>query len=269
MGIIHQEENLYRISIDSQPFILFKIGNPHDLVHDCFSSFCSLLAGLLLQSYKKVWELHTFLSVISLLFCGQNNNRMFFILSTKQNYLINILKSRINIYTISVYLLLPPRNGYGGNRICRNIKSQNICAIYFFEKGTLNSLHYKLYILNNNFNRWTSTLLWNFSVYTLINSLFKSSYKNHHPIVVFPFLTKCHRMDINITSIKTTISILFKFRDLIDSLIVSSFKIKFRQNNLNFLLCFFFLPVNYKVYFYTFQFVLFLFQHFNLSSEFC
>ena len=53
MGIIHQEENLYRISIDSRPFILFKIGNPHDLAHDYFSSFCLLLARLLLRSYKK------------------------------------------------------------------------------------------------------------------------------------------------------------------------------------------------------------------------
>ncbi len=27
----------------------FKLENPHDLAHDYFSSFCSLLAGLLLQ----------------------------------------------------------------------------------------------------------------------------------------------------------------------------------------------------------------------------
>lgn len=38
----------------------FKFGIPHDLAHDCFSLLCSLLAGLLLQRYKKLWESHVF-----------------------------------------------------------------------------------------------------------------------------------------------------------------------------------------------------------------
>ena len=43
----------------------YKLENPHDLAHDYFSSFYSLLAGLLLQSYKKSVGIACVLSVLS------------------------------------------------------------------------------------------------------------------------------------------------------------------------------------------------------------
>lgn len=81
----HQEENEYYISIDSQPFILFQNWNPTRFSTRLFFIVLLAISRVAFAKLRKSVGIACVLFDFSLLFCGQNNNRMFLFCRQNRN----------------------------------------------------------------------------------------------------------------------------------------------------------------------------------------